>query len=91
MVDFCADRHRGRWVPPLSALGITVAQGGAFTLLALAAIHHQISIGRLTTFAGAGIGVASMRNFSMDNLNHRLRQRGGASGGSAGGRPRPWR
>jgi len=69
MVDFWADRHRGRWVPPLSALGITVAQGGAFTLLALAAIHHQISIGRLTTFAGAVIGVASMRNFSMDNLN----------------------
>ncbi len=29
MVDFWADRRRGRWVPPLSALGITVALDGA--------------------------------------------------------------
>lgn len=65
------EREQGRWVGHLSAVAVLVSQGVAFVLLAVASANHRITAGQLTVFAGAVLGVASMRTFSVDNIHVR--------------------
>ena len=69
MGGFWRDRPKGRWVPPACAAVVGGAVAGTYALLGLAAARGQISVGQLTTFAGAATGVAAVYGISMDNLN----------------------
>ena len=69
MAGFSRDRPKGRWLPPTSALVLGVTLGVVYALLGRAAARGEISLGELTTFAGAATGVAALSAVGMHNLN----------------------
>ncbi len=59
MAAFWRDRRKDRWVSPVGVVLLGVAQGLTFAHLGRSAARGEISIGELTTFAGAVAGVAA--------------------------------
>jgi ATP-binding cassette, subfamily B, bacterial len=68
MADLWRQRRSGRWVPLIAPVGVLVTLGGAFAVLAHSAAVGTISVGQLTAFAGAVLGIASIRGFGIDDL-----------------------
>jgi len=69
MAGFWRDRPKGRWVPPACGLVIGGALVGTYALLGRSAARGEISLGQLTTFAGAATGVAAVYSVGIDNIN----------------------
>lgn len=69
MAGFWRDRPKGRWVPPACGLVVGGAVGITYALLGRSAVRGEITLGQLTTFAGAATGVAAIYSVGMDNLN----------------------
>jgi ABC-type multidrug transport system fused ATPase/permease subunit len=69
MDGFWRDRPSGRWVPPTFALIIGGALAATYAVLGRAAALGELSLGQLTTFAGAATGVAAVYSIGVDNLN----------------------
>ncbi len=68
MQAFWRDRRRGQWVPPLGVVMLGAAQGLAFALLGRSAARGDITLGELTTFAGAVAGVAAVFSIGRDTV-----------------------
>ncbi|HEX2699876.1 MAG TPA: ABC transporter ATP-binding protein [Acidimicrobiales bacterium] len=69
MAGFWRDRPRGRWVPPACAVLVGSGLIVTYGLLGRSAARGEISLGQLTTFAGAATGMAALSSVGMDNLN----------------------
>jgi len=69
MQAFWRDRRRGQWLPPVGVLLLAGSQGVAYALLARSAARGEISLGELTTFAGATAGVAAVFSLGWDTVN----------------------
>ena len=69
MEGFRRDRRAGRWIPPVTALVLFVVQGGAYAVLGRSAARAEITIGELTTYATAVMGVAAIFRIGLDDIN----------------------
>lgn len=68
MQAFWRDRRRGQWVPPFGVVLLGAAQGLTFALLGRSAARGDITLGELTTFAGAVAGVAAVFSIGWDTV-----------------------
>ena len=69
MVQFRSERRRGAWIPPGAALLLMAAQGSTYVLLGRSAARGEITVGQLTAYAAAAVGVAGIFRIGIDDLN----------------------